>query len=191
MSGQPRFTQYLAGIIALLLLTATVSPANRASAPADSRPLSAEVSSLEIEMLQTINNIRTRAGLTPLQFDVRSLDMAEEQALDMAERGYFDHMRPGLPDRKSESFGERVRRFGFRGSVGENLGTSSGYSAQESLRVAVDGWMRSPGHRANILNPNYQFTGIAHYRWAERLSLRRGNRVQWHDNWVQTFFSPR
>jgi uncharacterized protein YkwD len=141
-------------------------------------------------MLGAINDIRARAGMAPLRLESRSLDMAQEQALDMAERGYFDHARPSFPDRSAESFGERVDRFGFLGTVGENLSTTGGYEPQQSLRAAVDGWMRSAGHRANILNPGYRFTGIAHYRWAERVSSRRGSRIRWRDNWVQTFLRP-
>ena len=62
--------------------------------------------------------------------------------------------------------GRMVReRFGPYGSVGENIMEMSGssprsFGPEEFARQAVDGWMKSPGHRANILNPRYDMSGI-------------------------------
>jgi uncharacterized protein YkwD len=53
--------------------------------------------------------------------------------------------------------------FGPYGAIGENImemGGSRTLDARQFARVAVDGWMKSPGHRANILDPSYDKSGI-------------------------------
>jgi uncharacterized protein YkwD len=45
-----------------------------------------------------------------------------------------------------------------RPSLAENLHRSFGYN--DPAAVAVDGWLKSPGHRRNLLNPNFRLTGI-------------------------------
>ena len=59
--------------------------------------------------------------------------------------------------------------FGRYGAIGENImkmGSSFSpiatrpFGPEEFARVAVDGWMKSPGHRENILNPRYNLSGI-------------------------------
>ncbi len=72
----------------------------------------------------------------------------------MVTNNYFSHDRPG-----AESFAQRAARFGLNWGVGENLarggGSASGY---------VSMWMNSPGHRANILNPNFTRMGGGHFQ---------------------------
>lgn len=53
--------------------------------------------------------------------------------------------------------------FGPYGAIGENImemGGSRTMDARQFARIAVDGWMKSPGHRANILDPSYDQSGI-------------------------------
>lgn len=176
--------------LALLLSTAILfgSPLSAERKGSDANLTTMSTRS-ESEMLREVNKIRTRENLPPLVASVPTVRMAQEQAEDMAQRGYFSHDRPAFSDRRSESFGERVRRYRIRASAAENIGTSSGYSADESLEKALEGWMRSPGHRRNLLNPQFRSTGIGHYRWSERVPKRNGYRLQWRDMWVQTFSS--
>jgi uncharacterized protein YkwD len=61
--------------------------------------------------------------------------------------------------------GRMVReRFGPYGLVGENImeasGTGRSFGPEEFAKAAVDGWMKSPGHRADILSPRYDISGI-------------------------------
>ena len=151
----------------------------------DCRPMSKP----ECDMLQAINQIRVRQNLAPLQVSEQAARMAREQAIDMAKRGYFSHERPALPDRPAESFRERVRRFRLKGSTAENIASSSGYTLEASREQALEGWLKSAGHRRNMLNPNSVSTGIGHYRWEEKNKTRRGTTTRWHDTWVQVFSS--
>ncbi len=54
-------------------------------------------------------------------------------------------------------------RFGPYGAIGENilkLGSTRRFDAQDFARQAVEGWLQSPGHRKNILDPEYNASGI-------------------------------
>jgi uncharacterized protein YkwD len=56
-------------------------------------------------------------------------------------------------------FVDRMRRFGVRGPyVGENLAWGVGTSAE--ARAIVGGWLASPSHRGNLLNPRFRFVGL-------------------------------
>lgn len=149
------------------------------------------MSKSECDMLQAINQIRLRQNLAPLLINEQTARMAREQAVDMAQKGYFSHERPELPERSAESFRERVRRFRLRGATAENIASSSGYTLEASLEQALQGWLESAGHRRNILDPNLLSTGIGHYRREEKIKTRRGATIRWHDTWVQVFSSVR
>jgi uncharacterized protein YkwD len=73
----------------------------------------------------------------------------------MLEGRFFAHQGPG-----ETPLGVRLRRVGYRGGAGENLGAGSGvpYSTPRGM---VDGWMNSPVHRANILESAYRTVGVA------------------------------
>jgi uncharacterized protein YkwD len=71
----------------------------------------------------------------------------------MATRGFFSHDDPerGGPDRRLTRAGIPWR------AVAENIYRQRGY--RDPVARAVEGWMRSPGHRQNILNPEYTHSG--------------------------------
>lgn len=105
------------------------------------------------------------ADLAPLEDDPELLPAARAHALDMLERDYDDHVTPdGLAP------GDRVALLHRRlvGSVGENLAGVEGLPA-EQLEAQIrplaakimNGWMQSPGHRENILDPDYTHGAIA------------------------------
>jgi uncharacterized protein YkwD len=118
--------------------------------------------------LVELTSVRRReadADLEPLETDPELLPAARAHALDMLERGYFDHVTPGGLDP-----GDRVALLHRRliGGVGENLAEHRGLSAEEleaqvgPLAVKImDGLMQSPAHRENILNSEYTHLAIA------------------------------
>jgi uncharacterized protein YkwD len=72
----------------------------------------------------------------------------------MVATGVFAHEIPGT---ETPTLSDRARRVGYRGSyVGENI--AFGFLSAASL---MQGWMDSPGHRANILQTNYTEIGVA------------------------------
>lgn len=104
----------------------------------------------EKEVFNLINQQRTAAGLPALVIDEALQKVARVKAKDMVDKGYFSHTSPtyGSPFDMMKSFGVSYK------TAGENIAGNSTNSG------AVDAWMNSPGHKANILNNNYNYTGI-------------------------------
>lgn len=105
---------------------------------------------LEAKMLEMVNEERVKNGLKPLVADPEMAAVARLHSRDMFARGYFSHNTPEGKD----PF-DRMRAQGVRFlTAGENLALA------QTLRMAHNGLMNSPGHRANILNPSYGRLGI-------------------------------
>jgi uncharacterized protein YkwD len=104
----------------------------------------------EQELFALINHDRRGAGLEPLIWDNRLAAIARSHSREMAERRYVAHVSPTTGDADA-----RVRAAGLAFSlVSENV-------AQEgSTKQAHQGFMGSPGHRANVLNPRLTHVGI-------------------------------
>lgn len=111
---------------------------------------------LEAAIRERVNAVREQHGLRRLQPD-RSLEKAAfAHSHAMVERGFFAHESP-LPGLAAPA--DRVRAQGaqYQG-VGENLALLSDWMA--TAEQFVDGWMKSPGHRANILTREWETTGV-------------------------------
>lgn len=106
------------------------------------------------QVLELVNNERSKRGLKPLALDAKLNKVAAEKARDMAVNGYFSHDSPtyGSPFDMMRSFGVDYR------SAGENIA-----AGQKDAAAVMDSWMNSSGHRANILNANYTKLGVGYY----------------------------
>src|SRR6185369_14597583 len=100
--------------------------------------------------------------MAPLHFDARLNMAAEDRMRDMEDLEYWAH---DAPDGRSPFVWLKARGYDFQ-FAGENLATGF-----ETTEVLVQGWMESPGHRANILSPNYEDCGIA---IIDGMTMRRG-----------------
>lgn len=109
---------------------------------------------VEVEMLNLLNRERVRAGLPPLVMDEALRRVARQHSREMFELGYFGHDSPvnGSPTDRLLQAGVRFR------VAGENLAYAP------NVRLAHEGLMNSPGHRANILNPQFRRVGIGAVR---------------------------
>lgn len=106
---------------------------------------------LEAEMLALINQERAADGLSPLEADAEMREVAAKHSADMFARGYFSHNTP-----EGESPFDRMREGDVKfKTAGENLALAP------TLKIAHSGLMNSPGHRANILRPQFGRVGIA------------------------------
>lgn len=104
----------------------------------------------EQEMLRLVNNEREKVGLTPLVMDQNLRLFAREYSTDMLQRGYFSHYNP-----EGQSPFDRMDEYGIDYlAAGENLALAP------NTELAMQGLMNSPGHRANILSPDYNKIGI-------------------------------
>ena len=104
----------------------------------------------EQQMLSLVNQERAKAGLPGLQADLNIVKVARLKAKDMINLNYFDHTSPtyGSPF-------DMLKQFGIAyGYAGENL------AGAPDVQRAHENLMNSPGHRANILNKNYNKVGI-------------------------------
>jgi len=81
------------------------------------------------------------------------LEAARAHSKDMIQRDYFSH-----DTKDGETFDERMKKFGYTSLAGENIAYGSGsYGTPGSIMRA---WMKSDGHRHNILNSKYREIGI-------------------------------
>ena len=104
----------------------------------------------EKEVFNLINQQRANNGLSALKVDDEVQRVARIKAQDMVDNNYFSHNSPtyGSPFDMLNSFKVSYK------SAGENIAGNSSNSA------AVTAWMNSSGHKANILNNSYNYTGI-------------------------------
>ena len=105
---------------------------------------------LEKQMLDLVNGERAANGLQPLAPDPELTEVARRHSADMFARGYFAHDTPeGLSpfDRMNDANVHFL-------VAGENLALAP------TLSIAHTGLMNSPGHRANILRPQFGRVGI-------------------------------
>ncbi len=101
-------------------------------------------------MVSLVNQERAKAGLKPLQVDLRLVELARMKSKDMIDLNYFSHTSPtyGSPFDMMKKAGVDYY------TAGENLaGASTVERAHEAL-------MQSDGHRRNILNPAFTHIGI-------------------------------
>jgi uncharacterized protein YkwD len=103
-------------------------------------------------IVDAMNRERAAHGLVPLRLEPRLSLAAEDRVADMMRKRYFDHVSP---DGINPFTWVRQRGYRYR-LVGENL--ALGYRSSQSV---VNGWMNSPGHRANILESGFDEVGIA------------------------------
>lgn len=110
------------------------------------------------EIFRLTNDERARVGLAPLLWSPRLAAMAEAKNVDMITRQYFAHVSPNGKDigDLADTYGYLYRR------VGENLALGDFASSSH----VVTGWMRSPGHRENILEPEFTELGVSVMRGA-------------------------
>lgn len=104
----------------------------------------------EKEVFDLINKQRTNNGLQALKIDNEVQKVARIKAQDMVDNNYFAHESPtyGTPFQMLKSF-----KISYK-TAGENIAANSSNSG------AVNAWMNSSGHKANILNSSYNYTGI-------------------------------
>ena len=104
----------------------------------------------EKEVFDLINKQRTNNGLPALKNDSEVQKIARIKAQDMVDNNYFSHNSPtyGSPFDMLKSFKVSYK------TAGENIAANSSNSS------AVTAWMNSSGHKANILNSSFNYTGI-------------------------------
>lgn len=131
-----------------------VKPENKPeNKPEAEKPGSGQTATQAAEIVRLVNEERARAGLSPLTIDRNMEKAGMVRAKEIVNS--FSHTRPN-----GTSFATALKEQGvtYRGA-GENIAWG-----QKSAQAVMDAWMKSPGHRANILDAKYTKIGVAHYQ---------------------------
>ena len=127
------------------------------------------------QVIVLTNAERAQFGLAPLTFDPQLSQAAQNHSFDMAHHDFFSHIGSN-----GSTPWERLGVVGYEyEAAAENI--AAGYTTPEE---AVQGWMNSPGHRANILNPDVTNIGIGYVFLADD-----GGEIKHRYYWTQVFGS--
>ncbi|HEY3046140.1 MAG TPA: CAP domain-containing protein [Polaromonas sp.] len=147
-----------------------------------SPPSTAQAGGVQARVLALVNEARARprrcgndsfAAARPLRLNATLRDVADAHAADMARHSYFSHT-----GRDSSHVDGRASRVGYPWrAIGENIA-----AGQMQAEAAVQGWLNSPGHCANIMSPAYTEMGAA---------FAVNNRSDAGIYWVQVFGAAR
>ncbi|MFW6051098.1 MAG: CAP domain-containing protein [Myxococcota bacterium] len=128
----------------------TEVPSQVSLSPDEGASRDGDAGGMATSLLRLLNRTRAEAGLPPLALHEDLSEVARAHSRDMVDNEFIGHTSP-----TEGSAPQRVARAGFKsGLVLENIGR--GYGANEIHR----GLLQSPGHRANILNPDVTHVGI-------------------------------
>jgi hypothetical protein len=105
----------------------------------------------EVGLLDATNKERRAQGLQPLKLNSRLDEAAQVKAQDMSAKNYWSHV---TPDGKEPWVFIDATHYSYR-KAAENL--AYGFNTSEAT---VTGWMNSPGHRANVLDPVLEEVGF-------------------------------
>lgn len=162
MTARHRTSCTLLGVLSAVLLTTSgcvvvdTSPGSTGTAtgPAPQSPPAADADAgpeerIAREIFDRVNDERRERGVEPVEWNEELAGVARDWSAAMAERGVLEHqdVREVL---------SRDELSGFAG-LGENIFTASG---PVPAGVAHVGWMRSDGHRVNVLNPGWNRLGV-------------------------------
>jgi uncharacterized protein YkwD len=118
-----------------------------------------EVEKLQQHILRETNEKRKKHGLQPFTASPALGSVAATHSRNMCQTRVFKHNSDAYPQ-GWQTFTKRMKKVNVRDAA-ENIGYRSlGGSAGKWARKVVDGWMGSPTHKKNILNPSYRFLGV-------------------------------
>jgi uncharacterized protein YkwD len=147
-----------------------------------SPPSTAQEANVQARVLELVNAARSRPrncgnksfpAVRPLRPDGTLHRLAEAHADDMAAHSYFSHT-----GRDGSKVADRATRARYNWqAIGENIA-----AGQQKPETAVEGWIKSPGHCANIMSADYAEMGVA---------FAVNNKSSAGIYWVQVFGTPR
>lgn len=131
-------------------------------------------------VLSAVNAARAKAGCQPLRLNSKLMAAAKSHANAMAEQNFFGHA-----GKDGSKFSSRIKRQGYSyRTAAENIA-----AGHRTAMQAVQGWLKSAGHRRNILNCRMTETGIAVVYQPDDRPIR-GNPAPLRYYWVQVFAAP-
>ncbi len=164
-------------VLQLVLGTSVTVTARPTPEPTATLPPPSDASAdFAAEVVRLTNEHRQAHGCAPLQMNAQLVRAAQHHSDDMARNDFFSHTGSD-----GSTPGDRIEREGYAWQrYGENI--AAGYATPAAV---VDAWMKSSGHRANILNCNFQEIGVGY----TALDPDPGS-VRYKHYWVQDFATP-
>jgi uncharacterized protein YkwD len=117
-----------------------------------------DANAVERRAFAETNRARTQNGLQPLAWDAELCRMAREHSESMARLSYFSHETPAGLQLKARAQANGIMHFRV---IAENIAYNKGYDDPGAF--AVERWMISSGHRANILYVGFQAVAIGSF----------------------------
>ena len=142
---------------ACLTLILALAQASSARVPSAGIPYSFE---LERAIYRLTNEVRQKNGVPTLTWENSLRDVARAHSADMLARNYFSHNSP-----EGRTPNDRIQAHCPISLTmsGENIWMGSNYQNRDIRQLArtiVDNWMSSPGHRLNLLHPEFTDIGV-------------------------------
>ncbi|NEQ44634.1 MAG: CAP domain-containing protein [Leptolyngbya sp. SIOISBB] len=126
-----------------------------------------------LELINLTNDFRVQNNLSPLSVDLDLAEAAQYHSQNMAIADFFSHRDPA-----GNNSQDRAEDFGYESRfVGENIAVG-----QSTPQAVFNAWLGSSGHRANILNANWNEIGIGFYFLANDTGS-----VNFNTYWTQVF----
>jgi len=148
------------GRAAAMLLALVLLCAGCATQPLSNNSLDrvANPEALRREALSLVNQARSREGVAPLRMNATLNAAAQAHAEDMARRGFYGHRSP---ERQDVADRYRGNGGGLWAAIGENIFHCTECTADSAqIRKFHEGWMRSAGHRRNIVSAQFDEFGF-------------------------------
>ena len=130
--------------------TALVGGAILGTGPASAATAPSPDATFEARVVKLTNDNRVKNGCAAVRVEVTLTTAARAHSVDMVTKNYFSHTSTD-----GSTFLVRAKNAGYTGAIGENI--AWGYRTPEAV---VTAWMKSPGHRANILNCKAKAVGV-------------------------------
>jgi len=109
--------------------------------------------------VELCNQVRQQQGLGALEVAQNLQGAAATHSQQMWDGKFFAHSDPSDP---TDTLGHRLQVSGVSSlTSAENLFRCEGYNPDQLAQQAVQSWLASPGHRANLLNPKFNRIGVS------------------------------
>jgi uncharacterized protein YkwD len=155
-----KFAFYIAVVLCVLSFSfvAFAEPFEKFARKKSSSFLKSSLEQTESDIFDLVNRQRLKNGLNELEWDNELARLARNYSEKMARGGFFDHY-----DSEGATVVERAQKARVKNwsKIGENLFYCEG--VDEFSRLAVRGWMKSPTHKDNILDHDWNRSGIGIY----------------------------
>jgi uncharacterized protein YkwD len=154
------------GLAALACVAATAAPAQaalpasvvRTCPNADAEPGTVPTQALGTATVCLVNRVRSQRGLARLRVNPHLNSFATAFTRKMVSRRFFSHDVPGGPSFSQRANSSAYARSAGRMTMGENLAWATAELATPA--AIVEAWLQSPGHRDNVLRPQFREIGV-------------------------------